>query len=94
MPALHRRPATRVAVAATSPLAVEAGLRLGALGGNAVDAAVAATLVATVSEPGVVSLAGGAFVTVDAGDGRRRSRSTATSRCPAAGSPASGSAPA
>ena len=69
MPALQRRPATRVAVAATSPLAVDAGIRLGALGGNAVDAAVAATLVATVSEPGVVSLAGGAFVTVDPGDG-------------------------
>jgi gamma-glutamyltranspeptidase/glutathione hydrolase len=69
MPALLRRPATRVAVAATSRLAVDAGIRLGALGGNAVDAAVAATLVATVSEPGVVSLAGGCFVTVDPGDG-------------------------
>lgn len=60
---------TRVAVAATSRLATDAGLRVAALGGNAVDAAVAATLVATVTEPGVVSLAGGAFVTVDPGDG-------------------------
>jgi gamma-glutamyltranspeptidase/glutathione hydrolase len=60
---------TRVAVAATSRLATDAGLRLGALGGSAVDAAVAATLVAMVTEPGVVSLAGGAFVTVDPGDG-------------------------
>ena len=65
---LHRGP-TRVAVAATSPLAVEAGLRLAVSGGNAVDAAIAATLVATVTEPGVVSLAGGAFVTIDPADG-------------------------
>jgi gamma-glutamyltranspeptidase / glutathione hydrolase len=60
---------TRVAVAATSRLATDAGLRLGALGGNAVDAALAAVLVSMVTEPGVVSLAGGAFVTVDPGDG-------------------------
>jgi gamma-glutamyltranspeptidase / glutathione hydrolase len=60
---------TRVAVAATSRLATDAGLRLGELGGNAVDAALAATLVAFVAEPGVVSLAGGAFVTIDPGDG-------------------------
>src|SRR5580765_3308678 len=60
---------TRVAVAATSRLATDAGLRVAALGGNAVDAAIAATLVATVTEPGVVSLAGGAFITVDPGDG-------------------------
>jgi gamma-glutamyltranspeptidase / glutathione hydrolase len=63
------RGATRVAVAATSTLATDAGLRLGALGGNAVDAALAATLVAMVTEPGVVSLAGGAFVTIDPADG-------------------------
>jgi gamma-glutamyltranspeptidase/glutathione hydrolase len=60
---------TRVAVAATSRLATDAGLAVAALGGNAVDAAVAATLVATVTEPGVVSLAGGAFITVDPADG-------------------------
>lgn len=60
---------TRVAVAATSRLATDAGLRLGAVGGNAVDAALAAVLVSMVTEPGVVSLAGGAFVTVDPGDG-------------------------
>jgi gamma-glutamyltranspeptidase/glutathione hydrolase len=60
---------TRVAVAATSRLATDAGLRLGELGGNAVDAALAAVLVSMVTEPGVVSLAGGAFVTVDPGDG-------------------------
>jgi gamma-glutamyltranspeptidase / glutathione hydrolase len=60
---------TRVAVAATSALATDAGLRLGALGGNAVDAAIAAVLVSMVTEPGVVSLGGGAFITVDPGDG-------------------------
>ncbi len=64
-----RRGPTRVAVAATSTQATEAGLHVAALGGNAVDAAVAATLVACVTEPGVVSLAGGAFVTIEPADG-------------------------
>ncbi|MFL6099169.1 MAG: gamma-glutamyltransferase, partial [Actinomycetales bacterium] len=68
MPARSVKP-TRIAVAATSRLATDAGLRLGALGGNAVDAALAAVLVSMVTEPGVVSVAGGAFVTVDPGDG-------------------------
>lgn len=55
---------TRVAVAAPNAAAVDAALRVAALGGGAVDGAVAATLVAMVTEPGIVSLAGGAFVTV------------------------------
>jgi gamma-glutamyltranspeptidase/glutathione hydrolase len=59
----------RVAVAAPSELAAAAGARLGAEGGNGVDAALAAMMVACVSEPGVVSLAGGAFVTVAPPDG-------------------------
>lgn len=61
--------ATRVAIAASNPLAAEAGLRLAEQGGNAVDAAVAAILVSTVCEPGVCSLAGGAFATVAPSDG-------------------------
>jgi gamma-glutamyltranspeptidase/glutathione hydrolase len=55
---------TRVAVAAPNAAAAEAGRRVAADGGGAVDAAVAAALVTMVSEPGIVSLAGGAFVTV------------------------------
>ncbi|MBA3523568.1 MAG: gamma-glutamyltransferase [Geodermatophilaceae bacterium] len=55
---------TPVAVAAPSRLAAEAALRAAALGGSAVDAATAAALVAMVSEPGVVSLTGGAYLTL------------------------------
>ena len=43
-------------------------MRLGDEGGNAVDAALAAVLVASVTEPGVVSAAGGAYVTVAPSD--------------------------
>jgi gamma-glutamyltranspeptidase/glutathione hydrolase len=55
---------TRVAVAAPNVAAAEAGARVGADGGGAVDAAIAAALVTMITEPGIVSLAGGAFVTV------------------------------
>ena len=54
----------QVAVAATGQLSLEAGLAVGAEGGNAVDAAMAAALVALVTEPGVVSIGGGGFVSV------------------------------
>ncbi len=52
----------QVAVAATGRQARDAGLGVVADGGNAVDAAVAAALVAMCTEPGIVSLAGGAYV--------------------------------
>lgn len=58
------RPPARVVVAAPNRLAAEAGARVGAEGGSAVDAALAAMLVTFVTEPGVVSIGGGAFVTV------------------------------
>ena len=58
-----RSPA-RVVVAAPNRLAAEAGARVGAEGGSAVDAALAAMLVTFVTEPGVVSIGAGAFVTV------------------------------
>jgi len=54
----------RVAVAAPNAAAADAGVRLAAEGGNAVDAALAATLVTMVNEIGVVSPASGGFVTV------------------------------
>jgi len=59
----------RVAVASPNRDAADAGARMGGEGGNAVDAAVAAMLVTCVTEPGIVSLAGGAFATVATADG-------------------------
>jgi gamma-glutamyltranspeptidase/glutathione hydrolase len=56
-------------VAATSPLAAQAGIDLVLAGGTAVDAAIAAMLVATVTEPGLVSPLGAAFVNVWPADG-------------------------
>lgn len=54
----------RVAIAATGPASAEAGLAAAAAGGNAVDAAIAAMVSAMTTEPGIVSAAGGAFVSV------------------------------
>ena len=57
------------AVAAPNSLAVRAGLDVVEAGGTAVDAAVAAMLVAMCTEPGVVSPLGGGFVAVWPHDG-------------------------
>lgn len=57
------RPA-RVCVAGPNTQSASAGARIGAEGGNAVDAGIAAALVALVTEPGIVSLAGGAYLTI------------------------------
>lgn len=54
----------RVAIAATGPASLGAGQAVVAEGGNAVDAAIAAAVTSMSSEPGIVSLAGGAYVTV------------------------------
>jgi gamma-glutamyltranspeptidase / glutathione hydrolase len=53
-----------LAVAAPSQAAAEAAQQVAGAGGNAVDAALAAALVAMVNEVGIVSLSSGAFVTV------------------------------
>ncbi len=58
-----------VGVSSSSLKAAEAGSRVAEVGGNAVDAAIAALLVSLVTEPGVCSLGGGAFVTVDPPEG-------------------------
>jgi gamma-glutamyltranspeptidase/glutathione hydrolase len=54
----------RVAIAATGPVSLAAGREVARAGGNAVDVAVAAALAAMSTEPGIVSLAGGAYVSV------------------------------
>lgn len=58
-----------VAIAGTGPVAVDAALGAVRAGGNAVDAALAAIMVAMTTEPGIVSPMGGAFVTVWPVDG-------------------------
>lgn len=55
---------TNVAVATSSVLAADAAHEVAAAGGNAVDCALAAALLATNTEPGVCALAGGSFITV------------------------------
>lgn len=54
----------RVAVATTSTLAAEAAAELATAGGNAVDCALAAALVAINTQPGVCALMGSAYVTI------------------------------
>ena len=55
---------TRIAVATTSQLAADAAEEVAALGGNAVDCALAAALFSINTEPGVCALAGSAFITI------------------------------
>jgi gamma-glutamyltranspeptidase/glutathione hydrolase len=54
----------RVAVATTGRQALAAGLAVAEEGGNAVDAALASAFVTLATEPGIVSLGGGAYVAV------------------------------
>jgi gamma-glutamyltranspeptidase/glutathione hydrolase len=55
---------TQVALAGPNGYSVEAGGQVAALGGNAVDVAIAAIFAALVSEPGIASLGGGGFLTI------------------------------
>ena len=59
----------RLAIAATGPVSLAAGREVALAGGNAVDVAVAAAMAAMSTEPGIASLAGGAFVSVWPADG-------------------------
>lgn len=54
----------RVAIATVSQEAAEAGARIAREGGNAVDAAVAAGLLSTVTHPGMCSLGGGGYALI------------------------------
>jgi len=60
----------RIAAATVSEHASTAARYVADAGGNAVDAAVAASIVGMVSEPGVVSLGGGGFLTIWSPGGR------------------------
>jgi gamma-glutamyltranspeptidase/glutathione hydrolase len=55
---------TALAIATTSELAARAGAEIALAGGNAVDAAIAASLVSMNTEPGVCSLGCGGYITV------------------------------
>ncbi len=55
---------SRLAIAATSELAAQAGAHVADAGGNAVDAAIAAILVSISTEPGICSLACGGYITI------------------------------
>lgn len=60
----------QVAVSSSSQLAADAGAQIAAAGGNAIDAAIAAVLVQMTTEPGMVSLAGGAYVAIQPTTGK------------------------
>ncbi|MDH3303925.1 MAG: gamma-glutamyltransferase family protein [Gammaproteobacteria bacterium] len=55
---------SQIAVATTSQLAADAAEEVAAVGGNAVDCALAAALVTINTEPGVCALGGSAFITI------------------------------
>lgn len=58
----------QVALAATGPVSLEAGRAVARAGGNAVDVAVAAAMAAMSTEPGIVSLGAGGFISIWAPD--------------------------
>ncbi|CAN5797387.1 gamma-glutamyltranspeptidase GgtA [soil metagenome] len=81
--ASHRMPVMASnAVATSQPLAAQAGLRMLLTGGNAVDAAVAAAITATIVEPTANGIGGDAFALV--WDGGALHGLNASGRAPAA----------
>lgn len=78
--------ATRFAVAASNPLATDAGYQVLKAGGSAIDAAVAVQMVLTLVEPQSSGIGGGAFILhadggrLDAYDGRETAPAAANER--------------
>jgi gamma-glutamyltranspeptidase/glutathione hydrolase len=54
----------RVSIASSSQIAADAGASVSDEGGNAIDAAVAATIASMCTEPGIIAPGGGGFVTI------------------------------
>lgn len=54
----------RVTVASSSQLSADAGAAAAANGGNAVDAAIAASIASMCTDPGIISLGGGGFIAI------------------------------
>jgi len=77
----------RGVVVAQHPLAAEAGARILAAGGNAIDAAVAAAAAITVVEPSMSSLAGGGAMMIHLAGSRRNIAIEYLPRVPAAARP-------
>ncbi len=83
MPASHRQPVHgRDVVATSQPLATTAGLDMLGRGGNAIDAAVAAAICLTVTEPTSNGIGGDLFAVLN--DGERLVGLNASGRSPAA----------
>lgn len=79
----------RVAVAAVSREAADAGVRMAEQGGGAVDAALSAALLAVITHPGMCSLGGACFVTVWPSDGEEPVTVEGAHEMPGRGLPAS-----
>ncbi|MGA8851247.1 MAG: gamma-glutamyltransferase, partial [Aeromicrobium sp.] len=69
MPSAARSRGLDVALAAPNEAAADAGDQIARAGGNAIDAALAASLVTMVNEVGIVSPSSGGFITVQPPDG-------------------------
>ncbi|HSG79427.1 MAG TPA: gamma-glutamyltransferase, partial [Acidimicrobiia bacterium] len=59
----------RVAISASSSLAADAAASVADAGGNAVDAAITATVVAMTTQPGIIGPGAGSFLTIWPADG-------------------------
>lgn len=79
-----------IALAAPNEAAADAGEQIARAGGNAIDVALAATLVTMVNEVGIVSLSSGGFITVQPSDGSPAQTVDGWMDMPGAGQPLGG----